>query len=106
MTPPPGCCAWCGEVFEVRSDGGRAQRFCSIVCRRALDAAGSAQERPKELQRFGEEVHAIAAETGIAIYPNKSRAVAVASSARHPRKRCASHSQSGARHHSASVKSQ
>jgi hypothetical protein len=40
MTRPPERCAWCDEVFAARSDGGRAQRFCSIACRRALDAAG------------------------------------------------------------------
>jgi hypothetical protein len=63
--------------------GGRSRRW-------PIDP-GSAQERPKELQRFGDEVPAIAAEIGIAIYPNNSRAVAVTSSARH---------------HSVSVKSQ
>jgi hypothetical protein len=32
-------CMWCGTPFEPRRDGGRAQRFCSPTCRRALDAA-------------------------------------------------------------------
>jgi hypothetical protein len=32
-------CLWCREPFKPRSDGGRAQRFCSPVCRRALDRA-------------------------------------------------------------------
>jgi hypothetical protein len=105
MTRPPERCAWCGEVFEARSDGDRTQRFCSTACRRSRRrrpalggcrsrrrpiAPGSAQERPKELQRFGDEVHAIAAEIGIAMHPNKSGAVAVSSGARHSRERCAS----------------
>ena len=31
---------WCGEYFEPRRDGGKAQRFCRETCRRSFDAAG------------------------------------------------------------------
>src|SRR6516165_9843224 len=33
-------CGWCGKAFTPRSDGGQAQRFCRLACRRAFDAAG------------------------------------------------------------------
>jgi len=33
-------CLWCGRAFMPRTTGGHMQRFCSAVCRRALDAAG------------------------------------------------------------------
>jgi hypothetical protein len=36
----PDTCVWCGRAFTPRCDGGKPQRFCSIRCRRALDAAG------------------------------------------------------------------
>ena len=31
-------CPWCGEAFGRRSSGGKPQRFCSMRCRRAMDA--------------------------------------------------------------------
>src|SRR5271170_7409742 len=31
-------CVWCCRGFRLRRDGGCAQRFCGIRCRRALDA--------------------------------------------------------------------
>jgi hypothetical protein len=40
-TPPPArACPWCGKQFAPRRDGGKEQRFCSLTCRYALDAAG------------------------------------------------------------------
>jgi hypothetical protein len=33
-------CAWCARTFTPRTSGGREQRFCRPVCRRAYDAAG------------------------------------------------------------------
>ena len=42
----PSCaCAWCGTVFEPRTDGGTAQRFCKPACRRAFDQASRAWVR-------------------------------------------------------------
>ena len=32
-------CLWCGADFEPRATGGKPQRFCQPVCRRAFDAA-------------------------------------------------------------------
>jgi hypothetical protein len=40
MTEASDRCPWCGNRFERRNDGGKAQRFCRSACRRALDAAG------------------------------------------------------------------
>ena len=31
-------CPWCGKAFGRRSTGGKPQRFCSMRCRRAMDA--------------------------------------------------------------------
>src|SRR5262252_8422466 len=42
----PSCaCEWCGTVFQPRTDGGTAQRFCKPACRRALDRASRAWVR-------------------------------------------------------------
>jgi hypothetical protein len=38
-------CFWCGVGFKRRSDGGKAQRFCSLRCRRAFDGAARAWVR-------------------------------------------------------------
>ncbi len=34
-----GKCLWCGEAFEARRDGGKAQSFCRPLCRRAFHEA-------------------------------------------------------------------
>jgi hypothetical protein len=36
---------WCGSVFTRRAGGGKAQRFCSPKCRRAMDSAARAWVR-------------------------------------------------------------
>jgi hypothetical protein len=36
-------CKACGKSFAPRSTGGRPQRFCSVACRRADDAAARAK---------------------------------------------------------------
>jgi hypothetical protein len=38
-------CFWCRVGFKRRSDGGKAQRFCSLRCRRAFDGAARAWVR-------------------------------------------------------------
>ena len=38
-------CLWCQKRFKPRSDGGRAQRYCSPVCRRFFDGAARAWVR-------------------------------------------------------------
>ena len=38
-------CDWCDRPFLPRRSGGRAQRFCLAVCRRAHDAAARARGR-------------------------------------------------------------
>ena len=32
-------CTWCGTEFELRSNGGSAQRFCSKDCRQNFNTA-------------------------------------------------------------------
>ena len=32
-------CPWCGEPYLPRTNGGKAQRFCSEPCRRGFDRA-------------------------------------------------------------------
>ena len=32
-------CIWCELSFEPRASGGKPQRFCSTLCRRAFDTA-------------------------------------------------------------------
>ncbi len=32
-------CTWCGTAYEIRSNGGKPQRFCSAPCRRAFETA-------------------------------------------------------------------
>ncbi len=32
-------CTWCGTAYELRSNGGKPQRFCSAPCRRAFETA-------------------------------------------------------------------
>jgi hypothetical protein len=39
-SPSPGSCPWCGRRFTLRRDSGKEQRFCSAMCRHALDATG------------------------------------------------------------------
>jgi hypothetical protein len=38
-------CSWCRKPFQARSDGGKAQRYCSATCRRAFDGAARAWVR-------------------------------------------------------------
>jgi ribosomal protein L24E len=38
-------CSWCGAAFTCRTGGGKAQRFCSPKCRRAMDRAARAWVR-------------------------------------------------------------
>lgn len=35
-------CLWCGADFERRTTGGKVQRYCSTVCRRAIERAARA----------------------------------------------------------------
>ncbi len=32
-------CPWCGTQFTPRTSGGKAQRFCSPLCRRHMERA-------------------------------------------------------------------
>ena len=38
-------CAWCHRTFLPRTNGGKAQRFCSEPCRRSLDREARAVGR-------------------------------------------------------------
>jgi hypothetical protein len=38
-------CPWCGTAFARRTGGGKAHRFCSPKCRRAMDSAARAWVR-------------------------------------------------------------